>query len=117
MGRRKITINKIRDSRNQRLTYYKRRNGLLKKAIELSILCDVEVLLIIADKKSKKHTVFNSGFLAGDLIQKLGKQYGTCETYTKDDVLFPACSSSPIVLKIIREERFSREKTRHRAGR
>lgn len=86
MGRRKIAINKIRDARSLRLTYYKRKNGLLKKAIELSILCDVDVLLIIADKKAKKYIGFNSGFMAENLVSELGKQYATWEMYNKKDV-------------------------------
>ena len=86
MGRKKIEINKIKDVRSQRLTFYKRKNGLLKKAIELSILCDVEVLLVIADKKAKRYTVFNSGFMAEQMVGTLCNQYEACENYTKEDV-------------------------------
>ena len=88
MGRKKISIKTIRDTRIQRLTLYKRKNGLIKKAIELSILCDVDVLLVIADKKTKKYTTFNSGFAINDLTEELGKEYEACESYTKDDVRF-----------------------------
>ncbi len=87
MGRRKIAISKIKDTRSQRLTFYKRKNGLLKKAIELSILCDVEVLLVIADKRAKRHTIFNSGLVAVDsVLESVGQKYGTRETFTKEDV-------------------------------
>ena len=87
MGRKKIAINKIKDARSQRLTFYKRKNGLLKKAIELSILCDVEVLLVITDKKAKRNIIFNSGFMAEEIVGTLCKQYNSCENYTKEDVL------------------------------
>ncbi|KAH0977151.1 hypothetical protein GBA52_026870 [Prunus armeniaca] len=47
MGRGKIVIRRIDNSTSRQVTFSKRRNGLLKKAKELSILCDAEVGLII----------------------------------------------------------------------
>src|SRR3989338_646879 len=49
MGRRKIDIEPIHNERIRRLTYEKRAEGLLKKAMELSILCKVEVVLLILE--------------------------------------------------------------------
>ena len=40
-------IRRIDNSTSRQVTFSKRRNGLLKKAKELSILCDAEVGLII----------------------------------------------------------------------
>ena len=36
-----------RNDEHEQVTFAKRRNGLLKKAYELSLLCDAEVALII----------------------------------------------------------------------
>lgn len=47
MGKRKISIEKISNDRDRVATFHKRRLGLIKKAMELSILCEVEVALII----------------------------------------------------------------------
>lgn len=47
MGRRKIDIRYIEDERNRQVTFTKRRNGLLKKARELSILCGAEIAVVI----------------------------------------------------------------------
>ncbi|KAL4615005.1 hypothetical protein ACB092_07G093000 [Castanea dentata] len=47
MGRGKIVIKRIDNSTSRQVTFSKRRNGLLKKAKELSILCEAEVGLII----------------------------------------------------------------------
>ncbi|MFQ6659202.1 hypothetical protein Gotur_028193, partial [Gossypium turneri] len=47
MGRGKIEIKKIENLNSRQVTFSKRRNGLLKKAKELSILCDAEVGVII----------------------------------------------------------------------
>lgn len=47
MGRGKIEIKRIENTTSRQVTFCKRRNGLLKKAYELSILCDAEIALII----------------------------------------------------------------------
>ncbi|WOL06590.1 MADS-box transcription factor 23-like [Canna indica] len=47
MGRGKIVIRRIDNTTNRQVTFSKRRNGLMKKAKELAILCDAEVGLII----------------------------------------------------------------------
>ncbi|KAG6501636.1 hypothetical protein ZIOFF_041519 [Zingiber officinale] len=47
MGRGKIQIKRIENTTSRQVTFCKRRNGLLKKAYELSVLCDAEVALII----------------------------------------------------------------------
>ncbi|KAI1882641.1 hypothetical protein AGOR_G00236980 [Albula goreensis] len=47
MGRKKIQISQIMDQRNRQVTFTKRKFGLMKKAYELSVLCDCEIALII----------------------------------------------------------------------
>lgn len=47
MGRVKLKIKKLESSGNRQVTYSKRRNGILKKAKELSILCDVDITLLM----------------------------------------------------------------------
>ncbi|KAG6520805.1 hypothetical protein ZIOFF_017866 [Zingiber officinale] len=43
MGRGKIEIKLIENTTNRQVTFCKRRNDLLKKAYELSVLCEAEV--------------------------------------------------------------------------
>lgn len=49
MGRRKITIEKIANPRTRAVTFSKRRIGLEKKAVELSVLCGCKLALIIVN--------------------------------------------------------------------
>ncbi|KAL7169047.1 hypothetical protein ACSBR2_034138 [Camellia fascicularis] len=53
MGRGKIEIKKIENVNSRQVTFSKRKAGLLKKAKELSILCDAEVGLIIFNNSGK----------------------------------------------------------------
>ncbi|XP_052191835.1 MADS-box transcription factor 23-like [Diospyros lotus] len=53
MGRGKIVIRRIDNSTSRQVTFSKRRNGLLKKAKELSILCDAEVGVMIFSSTGK----------------------------------------------------------------
>ncbi|CCI10144.1 unnamed protein product [Albugo candida] len=53
MGRKKIKIQRIEDDRNRHVTFTKRKNGIFKKAMELSKLCDCEIALIVFDSNEK----------------------------------------------------------------
>ncbi|XP_067111782.1 myocyte-specific enhancer factor 2D homolog isoform X6 [Osmerus mordax] len=53
MGRKKIQIQRITDERNKQVTFTKRKFGLMKKAYELSVLCDCEIALIIFNHSNK----------------------------------------------------------------
>lgn len=59
MGRQKITIEKIKADRIRQVTFYKRKRGLIKKAMELSLLCGVKLFLSISDK-NEKLTIFST---------------------------------------------------------
>ncbi|KAL6644609.1 hypothetical protein ACP70R_016217 [Stipagrostis hirtigluma subsp. patula] len=47
MGRVKLPIRRIENNTNRQVTFSKRRNGLVKKAYELSVLCDIDVALLM----------------------------------------------------------------------
>ncbi|XP_068491682.1 MADS-box transcription factor 6-like isoform X4 [Phaseolus vulgaris] len=53
MGRGKVVLERIHNKINRQVTFSKRRNGLLKKAFELSVLCDAEIALIIFSSRGK----------------------------------------------------------------
>jgi len=53
MGRGRVELKRIENKINRQVTFAKRRNGLLKKAYELSVLCDAELALIIFSTRGK----------------------------------------------------------------
>ncbi|RZR86467.1 hypothetical protein BHM03_00013669 [Ensete ventricosum] len=53
MGRGRVELKRIENKINRQVTFSKRRNGLLKKAYELSVLCDAEIALIIFSSRGK----------------------------------------------------------------
>ncbi|KAA8540976.1 hypothetical protein F0562_024886 [Nyssa sinensis] len=53
MGRVKLKIKRLESSSNRQVTYSKRRNGILKKARELSILCDIDIILLMFSPTGK----------------------------------------------------------------
>ncbi|XP_059303748.1 agamous-like MADS-box protein AGL8 homolog [Lycium ferocissimum] len=53
MGRGKVQLKRIENKINRQVTFSKRRSGLLKKAQEISVLCDAEVGLIVFSTKGK----------------------------------------------------------------
>ncbi|KAI9835483.1 MAG: hypothetical protein M1837_003784 [Sclerophora amabilis] len=68
MGRRKIEIKAIKDDRNRSVTFLKRKGGLFKKAHELSVLCSVDVAVIIFGHNKKLYE-----FSSGDINEVLGR--------------------------------------------
>uniref|UniRef100_A0A0A9CX01 MADS-box domain-containing protein n=1 Tax=Arundo donax TaxID=35708 RepID=A0A0A9CX01_ARUDO len=55
MGRGRCEIKRIENSTQRQSTFYKRRDGLFKKARELSVLCDVDLLLLLFSASGKLH--------------------------------------------------------------
>ncbi|XP_062111500.1 MADS-box protein CMB1-like [Humulus lupulus] len=73
MGRGKVELKRIENKINRQVTFAKRRNGLLKKAYELSVLCDAEVALIIFSARGKLYE-----FCSGPSIAKTLERYERC---------------------------------------
>ena len=61
MGKKKIAIEQIKNNKTRRLTLNKRKKGLIKKAMELSILCNADVFIEIKNKDNpSKSTMYSS---------------------------------------------------------
>ncbi|XP_059443179.1 MADS-box transcription factor 23-like isoform X2 [Corylus avellana] len=68
MGRGKVELKRIENPTSRQVTFSKRRNGLLKKALELSILCDAEVALLIFSPSGKAYQ-----FASHDMHRTIGR--------------------------------------------
>ncbi|XP_016203283.1 agamous-like MADS-box protein AGL5, partial [Arachis ipaensis] len=75
MGRGKIEIKRIENTTNRQVTFCKRRNGLLKKAYELSVLCDAEVALVVFSSRGRLYEYANNSVRA--TIERYKKAYST----------------------------------------
>ncbi|KAL6656296.1 hypothetical protein ACP70R_007122 [Stipagrostis hirtigluma subsp. patula] len=73
MGRGRVELKRIENKINRQVTFAKRRNGLLKKAYELSVLCDAEVALIIFSNRGKLYE-----FCSGQSMTKTLERYQKC---------------------------------------
>nr|ATB53133.1 AGL6-like MADS-box transcriptional regulator 1 [Magnolia patungensis] len=78
MGRGRVELKRIENKINRQVTFSKRRNGLLKKAYELSVLCDAEVALIVFSSRGKLYEFGSAG------INKTLERYQRC-CYTFQD--------------------------------
>ena len=63
MVRGKIEMKKIENATSRQVTFSKRRNGLLKKAYELSVLCDAQVSLIVFSQRGRLYEFSNSEYV------------------------------------------------------
>ncbi|KAM5570788.1 agamous-like MADS-box protein AGL65 [Rosa sericea] len=72
MGRVKLKIKKLESSGNRQVTYSKRRNGILKKAKELSILCDVDITLLMFSPTGRPTLFQGERSNFEDIIAKFG---------------------------------------------
>ncbi|XP_022891279.1 agamous-like MADS-box protein AGL9 homolog [Olea europaea var. sylvestris] len=81
MGRGRVELKRIENKINRQVTFAKRRNGLLKKAYELSVLCDAEVALIIFSNRGKLYEFCSSSSMLGTLERYEKCNYGAPEPH------------------------------------
>ncbi|XP_047312878.1 agamous-like MADS-box protein MADS2 [Impatiens glandulifera] len=83
MGRGRVELKRIENKINRQVTFAKRRNGLLKKAYELSVLCDAEVALIIFSNRGKLYEFSSTSKYIYFFISKFLFMPKTLERYQK----------------------------------
>lgn len=84
MGKGRVELKRIENKINRQVTFAKRRNGLLKKAYELSVLCDAEVALIIFSNRGKLYEFCSSSSMNKTLERYQRCSYGALETGQPD---------------------------------
>ncbi|KAI4340109.1 hypothetical protein MLD38_024978 [Melastoma candidum] len=73
MGRVKLKIKRLESSGNRQVTYSKRRLGILKKARELSILCDIDIILLMFSPTGKPTLFHGERSNIDDVITKFAQ--------------------------------------------
>ncbi|GER32043.1 MADS box transcription factor [Striga asiatica] len=76
MARGKIQIKRIENQTNRQVTYSKRRNGLFKKAHELTVLCDAKVSILMISSTQKLHEYISPSITTKQLIDQYQKAAG-----------------------------------------
>ncbi|CAF2264624.1 unnamed protein product [Brassica napus] len=79
MARGRVEVKRIENKVNRQVTFSKRKGGLLKKAYELSVLCDVEVALIIFSSSGKLYE------FSSDAMEKTIERYNRCNINILDN--------------------------------
>ncbi|XP_028753691.1 agamous-like MADS-box protein AGL65 isoform X2 [Neltuma alba] len=74
MGRVKLKIKKLESLSNRQVTFSKRKSGILKKAKELSILCDIEIALLMFSPTGKPILLQGERSNLEQVIQKFAQQ-------------------------------------------
>uniref|UniRef100_A0A671KX06 Myocyte-specific enhancer factor 2A-like n=1 Tax=Sinocyclocheilus anshuiensis TaxID=1608454 RepID=A0A671KX06_9TELE len=94
MGRKKIQITRIMDERNRQVTFTKRKFGLMKKAYELSVLCDCEIALIIFNSSNKLFQYASTDM--DKVLLKYTEYNEPHESRTNSDIVEVSCTGSRI---------------------
>nr|ADA83717.1 flowering locus C1 variant 1 [Brassica rapa var. purpuraria] len=74
MGRKKLEIKRIENKSSRQVPFSKRRNGLIEKARQLSVLCDASVALLVVSASGKLYS-FSSGDNLVKILDRYGKQH------------------------------------------
>ncbi|KAJ0257339.1 Agamous-like MADS-box protein AGL65 [Hirschfeldia incana] len=73
MGRVKLKIKRLESTGNRQVTYSKRKCGILKKAKELSILCDIDILLLMFSPTRKPTMLHGEHSCIEEVISKFAQ--------------------------------------------
>ncbi|CAE6073977.1 unnamed protein product [Arabidopsis arenosa] len=87
MGRGRVQLRRIENKIRRQVTFSKRRTGLVKKAQEISVLCDADVALIVFSPKGK---LFE--YSAGSSMERILDRYER-SSYAGQDIPTPNLDS------------------------
>nr|BAT57270.1 MADS-box transcription factor [Trillium camschatcense] len=76
MGRGKIEIKRIENATNRQVTFSKRKNGIIKKAREISVLCESIVSVVIFSSSGKMSEYCSPTFSLSQILEKYQQDSG-----------------------------------------
>lgn len=104
MGRKKVELKRIENKSSRQVTFSKRRNGLIKKAHELSVLCDVQVAVLTFSNGGKLYEFSSVGSIA-KILERYKSHSEVMATSSKDandsEVYFGKYTNLKSVAKIL----------------
>ncbi|KAG5386640.1 hypothetical protein IGI04_038110 [Brassica rapa subsp. trilocularis] len=71
MGRKKIELKKIECPKEKSSKFSKRKKGLLKKAEEMAVLCDSDIILLVFSPTSKPNLFYPHSRPLGRILERL----------------------------------------------
>ncbi|CAF2195856.1 hypothetical protein HID58_027613 [Brassica napus] len=93
MVRGKIQLKRIENPVHRQVTFCKRRTGLLKKAKELSVLCDAEIGVVIFSPQGKLFELATKGTMEGVIDKYMkctgGHRGSSSATFTSQEQFQP----------------------------
>lgn len=87
MGRGRVQLRRIENKINRQVTFCKRRSGLLKKAHEISVLCDVDVAAIVFSPKGKLYQ-YSTDSRMDKILERFERHYYTGKHLPQPDFQF-----------------------------
>ncbi|CAL9248027.1 unnamed protein product [Arabidopsis halleri] len=87
MGRGRVQLRRIENKIRRQVTFSKRRTGLVKKAQEISVLCDADVALIVFSPKGKLFE-YSAGSSMGRILDRYERS-----SYAGQDIPTPNLDS------------------------
>nr|AIU99980.1 B-type MADS-box protein PI-1 [Anthurium andraeanum] len=76
MGRGRIEIKRIENSTNRQVTFSKRKTGIIKKAREISVLCDAKVYLLVFSSSGKMAEFCSDNTTLSNMLEQYQKTTG-----------------------------------------
>ncbi|KAL9177788.1 hypothetical protein ABFS82_01G081700 [Erythranthe guttata] len=99
---KKSEMKRIENAASRQVTFSKRRNGLLKKAYELSVLCDAEVALFVFSPSGKLYE-YSTSSVMDNTIERYAITYDKAEEIgkkTKEEIIQSENKSASLHKKI-----------------
>eukprot|EP00166_Cyanidium_caldarium_P004620 ctg_4999.g643 len=95
MGRRRVPLELVKNDKARNNTFLKRKNGLFKKVMELSILCDCEIGIVMFNHNGKL-VEYSSGGVErlSDLVRRWGEYTGPAESKSNRTALQSASGNA-----------------------
>ncbi|KAG5242052.1 agamous MADS-box protein [Salix suchowensis] len=87
MGRNKLPLKKIDNPCRRKITYSKRRDGIIKKATELSVLCDTDVGVLMYSPHGRLTTFSSNGSIEDIFLRYFDQSSEQGGTVEKEGVL------------------------------